>query len=143
MTVRPKIKLPAEFPFSTEMAVRVSDVNYAGHLSNDRVLSFLHEARARYFKQHGFTELNVEGYGTIMTDAVLIYKSEAFHGDLLRIEIAAGAFHRYGCHFYYRVTNRDSGREVARAQTGMVFYDYQQNKMVPMPPRFLELFGTT
>lgn len=139
---RPKLKLPAEFGFATELKVRVSDVNYAGHLSNDRVLAFIHEARARYLNSHGFTELDVDGLGTIMTDAVLIYKSEAFHGDTLNIEVAATDFHKYGCDFYFKLTNPKTEKEIVRAKTGMVFYDYQTRKMARIPQKFIESCGS-
>lgn len=137
--MRPKLILPETFPFSTEMRVRVSDVNYAGHLSNDRVLSLFHEARARFLHQYGFTELNVEGAGTIMADAVLIYKSEAFHGDHLIIEVAVGDIHKFGCDFFYKITNQSNQKEVARGKTGHVFFDYQARKMLPVPAKFFEI----
>lgn len=54
---RLKVKLPSNFPFSTEVRVRVGDVNYARHLSNDKVLALVHEARVRFLNHYGFTEL--------------------------------------------------------------------------------------
>ena len=137
--MRPKLILPDHFIFSTEMRVRVSDVNYAGHLSNDRVLSMLHEARVRFLNQFGFTELDVSGAGTIMTDAVIIYKSEAFQGDHLIIDVAVGGFHKFGCDFFYKITNRSTNKEVARGKTGLVFFDYVTRKMLPVPAKFLEI----
>jgi YbgC/YbaW family acyl-CoA thioester hydrolase len=141
--MRPKLTLPDQFTFSTEMKVRVSDVNYAGHLSNDRVLSIMHEARARFLNHHGFTEMDVAGVGTIMADAVIIYKSEAFHGDRLTIEVAVGDFHKLGCDFFYRIINQASQKEVARGKTGHVFFDYEARKMQPVPAKFLEVCGST
>ncbi len=138
---RAKLTLPTEFPFATEFRVHVSDVNYAGHLSNDRVLALIHEARVRYLNQFGFTELNVDGVGTIQTDAVIIYKSEAFHGDVLKIAVATGDFHKFGCDFYYKITNSHSNKEIARAKTGMVFFDYNARNMVLTPNKFLEICG--
>jgi len=29
----------------------VADINYGGHLGNDKVLSFIHEARLRYVRK--------------------------------------------------------------------------------------------
>ncbi len=137
--MRPKLILPDQFSFSTEMRVRISDVNYAGHLSNDRVLSIIHEARVRFLTQFGFTEMDVDGAGTIMTDAVLIYKSEAFHGDQLIIEVATGDFHKFGCDFFYRITNRVTNKEVARGKSGLVFFNYKTRNMLPAPQKFLDL----
>lgn len=137
---RTKLRLPTDFSFSTEVPVRVSDVNYGGHLGNDRVLALIHEARVRFLNHYGFTELDVDGTGTIMTDAVIIYKSEAFYGDLLKIEVAADNFHKYGCDLFYRLTKRSNGREIARAKTGITFFDYEKRKIAPMPQKFQQLF---
>ena len=138
---RPKIDLPKTFNFSTEMSVNVTDINYGGHLGNDKVLSFIHEARVRFLKQFGFTELDVDGVGTIMAHATIIFKAEAFHGDILKIEVASGNFHKLGCDFFYRLTNETS-KEVARAKTGLIFFDYDKQKMVSMPKKFKEYCGS-
>ncbi len=136
--MRPKLELPKIFTFSTEMSVRITDINYGGHLGNDKILSLIHEARVRFFNKFGFTELDVDGAGTIMVDATIIYKAEAFYGDSITIEVAAGNFHKLGCDFFYRLTNSENGKEVARAKTGLVFFDYEKRKMIPMPEKFKE-----
>jgi acyl-CoA thioesterase FadM len=140
---RTKLKLPDPFQFSTEMIVRVGDVNYGGHLGNEKVLAFMHEARARYLNHSGFTEMDVEGRGTIQTETIIIYKSEAFHGDKLRIDLTPADFHQYGCDFYYRLTNAKTGTEVARGKTGLVFFNYEERKIAEVPPKFLEKCGNT
>jgi len=139
--MRPKLELPKTFTFSTEIPVQVADINYGGHLGNDKVLSFIHEARVRYLRKFGFTELDVDGTGTIMVHATIIYKAESFHGDILKIEVAPGNFHKLGCDFFYRLTNTETGKEVARAKTGLIFFDYEKQKMVSMPEKFKEYCG--
>ncbi len=96
---RVKLKLPTEFKFSTEVQIRISDINYGGHLSNDKVLALIHEARVRYLDHHGFSELDVDGRGIIMVDTVILYKSEVFYGEILQIELTTGEYHKYGCDF--------------------------------------------
>ena len=140
--MRPKLELPKTFTFSTEIPVQVTDINYGGHLGNDKVLSFIHEARVRFLKHFGFTELDVDGVGTIMVHATIIYKTEAFHGDILKIEVVPSNFHELGCDFFYRLTNKRNGKEVARATTGLIFFDYEMRRMVSMPKRFKELSGS-
>ncbi len=136
--MRPKLELPKTFTFSTEIPVQVTDINYAGHLGNDKVLSYIHEARVRFLKKFGFTELDVDGAGTIMVHATIIYKAEAFYGDILKIEVAPGNIHKLGCDFFYKLTNAETGKEVARAKTGLIFFDYEKQKMVSMPKKFKE-----
>ena len=138
---RAKLDLPAKFDFSTEIPIRIGDVNYNNHLGNDTVLSLIHEARVRFWNQHGYTELNIEGVGTIMSDAVIVYKSEAFYGDILTIEVAVADLQRAGFDFVYLLTNKKSGKEVARAKTGIVFFDYKQRKVVAMPEKFRAMYS--
>ena len=44
---RVEIELPEQFPFATEIPIRISDINYGNHLGNDAVLSLAQEARVR------------------------------------------------------------------------------------------------
>ena len=133
---RIKLELPESFPFETELAVRITDINYGGHLGNDSLLVLLHEARSLYFKSMGFTERDVGGCGVIMTDAELLFASEAFDGEILRIAVAAVFEGRTRCELFYRVTEKTGGREVARAKTGMAFFDYTARKIVRAPDGF-------
>ena len=137
---RIKLDLPENFHFSTEIQVRISDINYGGHLGHDSILTLTHEARMRFLHKYGFSEMNIDGVGLIISDAALVYKSESFYGDTLRIEIAVLDFSQYGCDFIYKITEKGSGREVARAKTGIVFFDYEKRKVAPVPEKFKSNF---
>jgi acyl-CoA thioesterase FadM len=140
---RIKLDLPATFPFSTELRVRITDINYAGHMGNDVVLSLLHEARFQFMAHYGLRELDVEGLGLIIADNVIVYKSEAFVGEVLLISVAVTDLNNYGCDFVYQMIEKTSGREVVRAKTGVVFFDYQQRAVAKVPKSFLELLFPT
>ena len=134
---RVRLNLPDTYEFSTEISVRVSDINYGGHLGNDAVLSMTHEARLRFFKSQGFPdEKHVAGTGIILSDAVIVYKSEGFHGDILVIELARSDYSSHGFDIIYKITDKATGREIARAKTGIVFFDYKEKKVVPVPETF-------
>jgi acyl-CoA thioesterase FadM len=135
---RIKIELPESFPFTTDLDVRISDINYGGHLGNDAVLSLIHEARIRFLASLGFSEMDIDGRGLIMVDAAVVYKGEGFHGDRLVVEVGVTSTTRNGCDFVYRILNRDTGRELVLAKTGIVFFDYERRKVVRIPPLFLD-----
>ncbi|MEJ2634510.1 MAG: thioesterase family protein [Calditrichia bacterium] len=137
---RATITLPEKFLFSTKISVRITDLNYGGHLGNDSVLSLIHEARVRFLAHYGFSEQDVEGRGIIMADSVIVYKSQAFYGDLLSIEITANDFSKNACDLVYLLSNTGTGKEVARAKTRIAFYDYSERKTVPVPEKFREIF---
>jgi len=135
---RVKLEMPEVYSYATELTVRITDVNYGGHLGNADVLALMHEARVRFLRSHGYSELNVEGFGIIMLDSVVVYKAQAFAGDVLQIEVAAGDFSRLGCDIFYRITNKGKGTEVALAKTGIAVFDYAIQKRVSPPGAFIE-----
>ncbi|MEM0999479.1 MAG: thioesterase family protein [Bacteroidota bacterium] len=130
---RVKLELPGTLPFSCKLRVRITDLNYAGHLGNDKVLSLIHEARAQYFVHYGYTELSAEGIGFIMSDCVIVFKSEGHFNQELTGEVGAGDFARASLDLYYRLRDAASGKIVAEAKTGMVAYDYERAKVVSIP----------
>jgi len=133
---RVKIEIPEKFIFKTEIVIRVTDLNYGGHLGNDSVLSICHEARLMFLKHLGYSELDVEGSGIIMSDAAIQYKGEGFHGDELIIEIGVSDFTKKGCDFVYRLTNKETRKIIALVKTGIVFYDYILKKIATTPEKF-------
>jgi acyl-CoA thioester hydrolase len=133
---RIKIDLPERFSFSTEIPIYINHINYGNHLDNSALISLVSEARVRFFKALGYTELNVEGCGIVVADVAAQYKSEAFHGEVLVFEMAADDFNKYGCDLVWRISDKASGREVARGKTGVMFFDYTARKAALVPPAF-------
>jgi acyl-CoA thioester hydrolase len=138
---RVKLELPETFPFRTDIPVRIGDINYGGHLGNDAVLSIVHEARVRFLRSLGYTELNIEGRSIMMTDAVIVYRSEGFYGDVLTAEVAVADLQSAACDVVYRLTNAGTGTEVARAKTGIVFVDPAAKRIVAVPDGFRARFS--
>jgi acyl-CoA thioesterase FadM len=121
------------YPFSCEIVVRTTDRNYGGHLGNDRLLSLVQEARVAFLAAHGWNELDCGGAGLIMADAALVYRAEAFAGDVLRFEVAAVEPSRVGFRLAMRATRAADGDEVALVETGMVCFDYARRRPVALP----------
>ena len=134
---RIKITLPAKHIFETELVLRISDINYGGHLANDAVLSIAHEARIRFLRKSGYTEQDIEGLGIIMTDAAIVYKTQGYYGDRLTVKISVDDFTRLGFDIYYQIINQDE-KEIARVKTNLTFFDYKANKIATVPQGFIE-----
>ena len=132
---RVHLDLPDKFLFAAEVTVRVADLNYGGHVGNDTILTLMQEARVLFYRSLGFqNEISFEGsVGQIITDAVLQYKAQSFLGDVLIIDIGVNEFNKYGFDMFYRLTNRSSGKEVARGKTGIVCFDYGRGKVASIP----------
>lgn len=130
------IQLPQKFAFSTEITLYQCHMNYGGHLDNALLLTLVSEARVRFLKSLGHTELNVEGTGIIVSDAAVQYRSEAFHGENMVVSMGAMDFASKGLDLVWCMAEKVSGREVARGKTGIVFFDYQTHKAVRIPEQF-------
>ena len=130
---RIKLSLPGTFNFSTQILVRISDINYGNHVGNDAILSIIHEARMQYLNSVGFTELQFAGVGLIMSDVAIEFKAEAFYGDVLKASVTAGDFSKVGFDLYYKLERSSDNAVVAVAKTGMVCFDYEKRKVVAVP----------
>ncbi|MFD1470772.1 thioesterase family protein [Hymenobacter caeli] len=140
---RVKVDLPAAFSCTTEIPVRITDLNYGGHVGNDALLGILHEARVHFLRSVGVpndfdaaTKL-----GLIMVDVAVEYKGEAFHGDVLRIAMAGVDQNKYGFDVVYHVHNQH-GKEIARAKTGMLCFDYNVHKLRLLPVELAAQIGS-
>lgn len=136
---RIKIDLPEHFSFTTEIPVRITDLNYGAHVGNDTILSLIHEARMQWLTGFGYTsELNIEGIGLIMADVGIEFKNELFYGEKILASVAVTGLTKIGFDIYYKLEKGNSmGRTtVAIAKTGMLCFDYQKRKIIAVPELF-------
>jgi acyl-CoA thioesterase FadM len=130
---RVKVTLPEAFSVAIELPIRITDLNYGAHLGNDALVSLLHEARVQFLAHMQLTEYDpATKQGMIMADLAVEYKGEGFHGDVLRVRMAAANLHKYGFDVVYHVQTT-TGRDIARAKTGMLCFDYNIRKLRALP----------
>ena len=137
---RIKIDLPEKEIYKIQLPVRITDVNYGNHLGNDSLVSLLHEARVSWLASMQYSELNIEGHSVIMSDLAVSYMNESFYGDMLTFTLYFGEQSTAGFELFYLIeTNRDNRKIiVAKAKTGIVFFDYQNRKITTIPKEFLK-----
>ena len=140
---RIRIDLPEHFPFNTSLPVRITDLNYGGHVGNDKVLSLIHEARVQYLRQLGYSEFAFAGAGLIMADAGIEFKNELFYGDTVIVSVACANYSKVSFEIFYKL-EKVSGNgtpaktiRVATAKTTMACYDYSNKKIISIPPEAL------
>ncbi len=137
---RVKITIPEQHIYQTEIVLTINFINYGGHMGNDAILTLCQEARIRFLKQAGFSELDFYGKSLIQADAAMTFKSEVFHNDCLNFKLYITDINDYGFDFIYQVTNKETNKEIARVKTGMVFFDYKKRKISKSPSEFLSTF---
>ena len=129
---RTKIEMPAIKLAEIKIPVRISDVNYGGHVGNDAFVSIIHEARLQWLQQKGYSEMNFGGTGLIMGDLAVEFKSESFYGDVIDVTVYAGEITRVSFELYYQLSTirKDAVVLLANAKTGLVCFDYTIKKTV-------------
>lgn len=132
---RVKLEIPEHKIAVVTIPVRITDINYGNHLGNDAFVAIIHEARAHWLKQHGYTELNIESTGLILADLAVEFKNESFYGDVIEVTIAASEISKVSFELYYQLTTKRDEKIIilALAKTGMVCYNYNLKKVVSMP----------
>jgi YbgC/YbaW family acyl-CoA thioester hydrolase len=138
---RIRINLPDSFSFSTNIQIRITDVNYGGHVGNDSFLSLVHEARLQFLASRGFSEMDIMGVGLIMADAGIEFKKEMAYGDMVKISVAATNFDRIGFDLFYLLeVEKDGVTTIAgKAKTGMMCFDYTNKKKAAIPAAAIKL----
>lgn len=136
---RIKIQFPDDqICYTTDLTVRITDINGANHLGNDSMISMISEARARFLFDFGIEESTDDKI--IVTDLATTYLAEAYTRDELRFEIGVMDFNKYGGDIVFRVTRPRDATLIAMAKSGFVFFDYSAKKVVRMPEFFAARF---
>lgn len=132
---RIKINLPEQFSFIAQIPVRITDLNYGGHVGNDSILSIIHEARMQFLASFGYTELKFAGTSLIMADVGIEFKNELFYNDTVTVSVTIADVSKVGFDIYYKLEKSESDKKIliAIAKTGMVCYDYVNKKIVNIP----------
>ena len=139
----PRIRLNEQQEYSFHYSVRLQprDINYAGHMGNDHLVSLMGAAQADLFHSLGLSETDLgDGQiGIIMSDIVVNFMAEAFMFDELLIDTEAGEFGRSSFRIFHRVTKGQT--VVALAEKGLATFNYTSRKVVPIPETLLKLLA--
>lgn len=123
--------------FSVNYKVTISDINYGGHMGNERALLLFQQVRIDLFKKLGVTEINVgNNVGTIQKDAHVYYRGEVYLGDELTIIIKNIDIKKTSLNFIYSVEKREGG-VVLEGSTIIVAFDYGKKKVARFSQEFL------
>ncbi len=118
--------------------VRVGDINYGGHMGNDKALAVFHDARIKFLGSLGFSEHNIGGPGIIMRDAHVAFRKEVFMHDVLLVDVGIDDVTTSTFNVTYTVRRESDDAVVFSGSTGLVAFDYDIRRPVRVPEGFLE-----
>ncbi len=123
--------------FETEYKVIVSDINYGGHMGNERALIIFQQARMEWLNSIGYDEADIEGKGLIQLESHVYYLKEVFMGEKLLCRITGVQPERITFNIEYEIIKENN--EVAiKGTTKMAVFDYEKKKIARIPKEFLE-----
>ena len=136
------IGLPEKFIFTTNIAVRIGDINRGAHVSNVNMLEIVEEARAQFLINLGYTdEVNhVKDAGFIVGDIGIIYKKQTGYGKPIKVEIAAADIKTKSFDLIFRLSDSATGEEIALAKTGILCFDYHTQQVISLPEEMRRKF---
>jgi len=120
--------------YAGSYSVRVGDINYGGHMGNDRALLLFHDARLFFLEERGFSEENIGGPGLIMGEAHVYFKKEVFRGDELMVNIHIEELKELSFVMHYSVMRDDV--QVLHGSTKMIAFDYDKRRVAKIPVAF-------
>ncbi len=151
--------LPGEFRFRRPIEVRFGDTDAMGHVNNAVYLTYCESARASYYEAvTGRMLLEPDSTASvlgrpptedsqfILAEARITYRSPAFFGETLTVEVRASRIGRTSFTLEYRLTAPESSfgqaRLVAISDSVLVGYDYNRGHPVPLPAALVERLET-
>ena len=125
--------------YSQSLNVRIDDINFGNHLCHSRYINILHNTRALFFNQLGFSEVNCFGYGIIVLNLSIDYLCQCTFNDSLEVKLCIDSLEKVTFSLTYSIFNHTSHKLAARATTKMGFIDMQRGTLKKVPSEFKNL----
>jgi acyl-CoA thioester hydrolase len=118
--------------------VRIGDINYGGHMGNDKSLLLFQDARIRFLESLGNSEKNIgSGCGIILSEAGVVFKKEVFLHDELAVDIAVKDVTSASFSLEFTVKRMQDQAVVMIGFTKQLSYNYEIRKVSRLPKEFL------
>lgn len=119
-------------PFAISVRVRFRDVDVIGHVNNAVYFTYMEQARTEYWMQL-FHLKDLSQLAFIVAHAECDFKIPARFRDELEISIRTTSVRNSSFVWEYEIRNSANGEVMATGKTIQVYYDYSQQKSIPVP----------
>ena len=115
--------------FSSAYTVTIGDINYGGHLGNDKALVIFQDARLHFLKALELSEIDIgEGCGIIMVESGVRYHREVFLHDELIVTVEVSAVRGKKFTLSYTVVRKSDQRQVLSGFTSFLSFNHQRRR---------------
>ncbi len=124
--------------FKTDIQMRFRDIDGMGHVNNAVYLSYVELARTQFYMQFA-NRKTLDEIDFILAHVDIDFESQAVWGDEIRVSVWPSKIGTSSFTLSYEVSEKRSGRILARAKSVLVSFDYEKKKSKPIPPDFRQL----
>jgi acyl-CoA thioester hydrolase len=118
--------------FSIRFPVRFRDVDVLGHVNNAVYFTYMESARTEYWLRT-FGKTSLEDLSFIVAHAECDFRIPAHFGDEIEVTIKTTSVRNSSFTWDYQIRNAKTSEMFATGKTIQVFYDYKNEKSMPVP----------
>ena len=129
--------------FTAKYIVTIGDINYGGHMGNERALVVFQDARLYFLRSIEASEMDIgAGCGIIMVESGVRYLREVFLHDELTIAVWVSEVRKKKFTLEYSVSRMADAAEVFSGFTSFLSFNYGSRKVVALPESFQRNIAT-
>ena len=129
--------------FSTQIRVRIENLNYGNHLSFNSLASMIQETNVQWLKSihRDATEIDIENNtGWVMKEIHINYLSEGFYNDEIIFDVYLNEAKKTYLVFEYKIYNLTAGKDIATAACKLAFVDKINRSIACIPQCISNIF---
>lgn len=124
--------------FTIDIQMRFRDIDGMGHVNNAVYLSYCELARTQFYLKHNFKR-SLHEIDFILAHVDIDYVSVAEWGDQVQVAVWPSKVGNTSFILSYEITEKKTGRLIAKSTSVLVSYDYVKKRSKPIPPAFRKL----
>lgn len=121
--------------FTVDIQMRFRDIDGMGHVNNAVYLTYCEYARTHFYLKHNFKR-TLHEIDFILARVEIDYMSAAEWGDQVQVSVWPSKIGTTSFTLSYEITEKSSGRVIAKSTSVLVSYDYAKKTSKPIPPEF-------
>ncbi|OGO10643.1 MAG: hypothetical protein A2Z66_09285 [Chloroflexi bacterium RBG_13_66_10] len=123
-----------EFRFYHPIEIRYGDLDPQGHVNNAAYLTYMEQARLKYYERLGLFQGNdFLSMGVILAEATCTYVAPILYGTSIHVGVRTVRLGNKSFQMEYAIEDQGSGATLATGRTVQVAYDYRSRQSIPIP----------
>lgn len=120
--------------------IRFADIDIMGHVNNAVYLSYFEQARMNYFHELLEGSWDWKKDGILLAHNAIDYLKPITLHDKIDIKVWCDEVGNKSFSMKYSFINTESGKETTTGKSVLVSFNYLEQKTVPVPERWREIF---